>query len=206
MSSSRIFTILVALCALAMPALAMESTIEPTVTGTVTSVDAEQLVLETSTGEQTFMLEPGTQWPRFDLGETIAVTYRTDENENFIVSNIVVSDQTAQAAPHPEKNYQNYDAAAPRPVAPREASAQTEPAVTATASVTTTRTADASTSNQYRADTAAETGAISEYANDYDSDENAIDETLPATATPLPLIALLGLFAVGLATAGRFLR
>lgn len=152
MATTRILTILLAVAALAMPALADN---DMTCTGKVVSVSADRLVVdETGAGQKTFVIDSDTTKPmNLAANSMVTVTYH-EENGQRIASQVSLNNA--------------------------------QPSVGVTTSTSTTHT-----------DTSADTGAISEYADDVD------DDALPATSTRLPLFALLGLGALAVALGAR---
>lgn len=172
---------LVSLCLVAVVS-AQVSTVE----GTVVSNSGGMLVIDTGSGQRTFMVDAQSSLPA-DLaaGTRVRVEYHTLANEKFHA--FKVSSLGAVTTQPPTET--TATTAAPMdaaPVEPAPAPAVTAPAVTAPAPTMQERTPPATTTTT---DTTTGTAATT---------TTETERRLPATASPLPLMALAG----GLAMAG----
>lgn len=195
--SSLLFAVVA--CLAVGPAIAQEDMRELTLAGTVVSHDARQLVLDTDTGRRTFVVDKDSNLP-LDLavGSRVDVVYHDLGDGSFHVAAatvIVPADPvtTAEADPAPVTD----PVTATTPTADVHPHAgEVEPAP---APVTTTSAGvDA---GEVEPVTAATTSATA------DIDEPApVARELPATASSLPLVGLVGLLALAGGMAVRFMR
>ena len=159
------------------------------VTGTVISSEANRLIVKADNGQQmTFIVNESTADPHlFNVGDRVTASYVTLAGTGPVVTKVISTPAETRASTG-TVTYQAPAAKVETTVAPPSATvAVTPPAVTTT---TTTQVAETDV----------------DVDNDADNDGVAdADEatTLPATASPLPLIALAG-FAAG--AAGRLVR
>lgn len=130
-----------------------------TVEGTVVSSTGGSLVIDTSTGQRTFMVDAQSSLPaNLAVGSRVKVEYHTLANDKFHAFKVT----TLEAAPT------TTETTTTRPIEPAPTTTRTEPMPQTTTTTTT------------------------------DDDDDERTRRLPATASPLPLLALMG----GLALAG----
>jgi hypothetical protein len=150
------------------------------VTGTVISSEANRLTVKAENGqEMVFIVNEQTAEPHlFNVGDRVTAQYATIAGTGYVVSRVVsvpaptVTTTTTYVPPASQTKVSTTapaPAAAPAPVRPMA------PETTATTTTTVTPTT----------------------ANTYDTTDDASVDTLPATASSLPIVALLGLFAAG---------
>lgn len=163
----------IALLCLAGPAFAADTM---TTEGTIIQAGDNVLVIQTDEGEQNFIYDGDTNLPsRLEIDTNAKVTYWENEDGDFVVSNVVLSEEDRVGMNEEQENA----AAADRMATERNTEMNYE--------------ADDEMNNEMdRRD-------ASTYDNDsnYDNDRYASNE-LPRTGSNLPLFALLG----GLALVG----
>jgi hypothetical protein len=154
------------------------------VSGTVVSSDANRLIVKGDNGQQmTFIVNESTADPKlFHVGDRVTASYVTLAGTGPVVTKVI-------SIPAEERTTSTGTVIYP-PAAPTASATATvttpAPAPAAEAEVATTTT------------TTTETAAI-----DTDDTDEEMATTLPATASPLPLIALAGFAAGG---AARLIR
>jgi LPXTG-motif cell wall-anchored protein len=163
-----------------------------TTTGTVVSNSGGVLVVDTDSGQRTFMVDAQSSLPA-DLaaGTRVTVEYHTLANDKFHAFKVTPTSATAPsmttdttAAEAPMAPPADTNAAAPATAAPTMAA----PSPAAPAPTTTTQTSPANTmGNTTAADTTTRTT---------DESTSTTGNRLPATASPLPLLALAGSLAL----------
>lgn len=170
---------LFSLCLVAMVAAQVTTT-----TGTVVSNSGGSLVVDTASGQRTFMVDAQSSLPaNLAPGTRVTVEYHTLANDQFHAFKVTTmgtsptttTTDTAMAPPA-----DTMTAPAPAPAAPTMAAPTTPPASTTQERPTTTTTPT---------DTTSTTGTTMD-------DDTATNRTLPATASPLPLLALAGSLAL----------
>ena len=159
---------MLAMLALVTAAYAAGST---TLTGSVVSTSADQLVIRVADGEKTFVVNEMTLKPAdLMIGAQVNVTFH-DENGQLMATQVAAADPSSAATA---------SASSPEPSAP--------------ASATATATAYAPPADDPVAPVA-DTPPASEASASVESAATAETDELPATGSKLPLLALLGLGA-----------
>jgi hypothetical protein len=167
-----------------------------TITGTVVSNSGGVLVLDTDSGQRSFMVDAQSSLPA-DLaaGTRVTVEYHTLANDKFHAFKVTPSSATAPStttdtapaettmAPPADPN-----AAAPATAAPTMAAPPPAAPAAPTTTTTTTQTPPANTMDNT---TAADTTTPAT-----DETGSTTGNRLPATASPLPLLALAGSLAL----------
>lgn len=188
-------TVLAALLALAtVSGVAAQSTSAPVegqpiqknnlqVTGTVISSDENRLIVRGDNGQQmTFIVNEQTTDPKlFNVGDRVTASYVTLAGTGPVVTKVISAPVVAESK---STGTVIYPPAAPAATATATVTTPAAPAASATATVTTPKPVTTTT-------TVADV--------DVDTDMNNDDDvaTLPATASPLPLVALFGFLAAG---------
>jgi hypothetical protein len=197
----RHFSILFAIVALALAAPALAN--DTTVTGTVVSSTADSLVISAADGQKTFVVNDATLKPMdLAVGSKVTVTFR-DEGGQMIASQVSASDSTVAMG---DTTGSTMDEPVTEPVDAPERSASTATtdssySASASASATTSPTEPAYDSEQVAQTDPAAPGYQAE--STVGVDDTADDDALPATASKLPLLALIGLLACAGAVALR---
>jgi hypothetical protein len=159
------------------------------VSGTVVSSDENRLIVKADNGQQmTFIVNESTADPHlFNVGDRVTASYVTLAGTGPVVTKVI-------SAPLEAKTSTGTVTYEQKPAAAATATVTTPaPAATATATVTTPSTTTTTIDNDTVADV------------DVDTDDDDAD-VLPATASPLPLIALAGFVAGGAARVIRRFR
>ena len=168
-----------------------------TITGTVVSNSGGVLVLDTDSGQRSFMVDAQSSLPA-DLatGARVTVEYHTLANDKFHAFKVTPTAATAPSrttdtapadttmAPPADTNAAAPATAAPTMAAPSPAA----PAPTTTTTTTTTQTPPANTMDN--------TTATDTTTRTTDESTSTTGNRLPATASPLPLLALAGSLAL----------
>jgi hypothetical protein len=158
---------------------------ELTLSGTVVSVTADTLVLRTDAGEKTIKLSSLTIKPDSLAPDArVTVTYR-DEAGEMVASNIVLETEAIDSSAV---------ASADVPAAPPAESSTYESTPPAESAV-----ADADVDADVSADLDADGDTDVAAGVDSDLDTDADADALPATASKIPLLALLGALSMGAA-------
>jgi hypothetical protein len=182
--------------ALAVPAMAQS---EQTASGTVVSSSSTQLVIKTTDGRQlTFVVDSDSKAPaNLQQGAPVTVRYH-DMNGTFHAANV----SATAAAPSASQTTPSTDTTAPGTSATTgTVRRDTTSTPAATTPSTSTTGSDARVDAQdARPTTAPDTTATT--AQDTDTGSRQ----LPATASPLPLLGLSGLLALGGGLGARLLR
>lgn len=190
-------TVLAALLALAtVSGVAAQSTSEPVegqqiqknnlqVTGTVVSSDDNRLIVRGDNGQQmTFIVNEQTTDPKlFNVGDRVTASYVTLAGTGPVVTKVISSPLVADSK---STGTVIYPPAEPAATATATVTTPSAPAASATATVTTPAPVTTTTT-------------VADADVDVDTDMDADDDvaTLPATASPLPLVALFGFLAAG---------
>lgn len=178
----RHLSILLAIAALALAAPAFAEHV--TLTGTVVSSSADSLVISTADGQKTFVLNDATLKPMdLAVGSKVTVTYN-DQQEPMIASQIAaaVEEKVAEVKADVKEAVADMN----------------DPDYTAERSTSTTTESYSATSEQVaQTDPAAPAYQAESTVGVED------DDALPATASKLPMLALIGLLACASAVALR---
>lgn len=186
-----------------------------TITGTVVEWNDEQLTLRTATGIEHIQIVPDTDRPvEFTAGENVTVDYTRTSQGVMIAQEI----RPQGAVTGDETDVATTDLTTDADV---EAQADLETDVdamdTEETELETTADTDFDTTAETELDTTADTRLDDEFDTDTDLDTQADldadaeldttldDDTLPATGSELPLLALLGLLSVAAAIGVRSL-
>ncbi|MEO8196516.1 MAG: hypothetical protein ABI689_07310 [Thermoanaerobaculia bacterium] len=159
----------------------MDNTMQ--VTGSVISTDANRLVVKNDNGQEMVFIITDKQVniAQFRVGDRVTASYVTLAGTGAVVSKVV---------------------SAPALVTTTSTQYATPPAET---KVTTTTTAPYPAAAPAPAVTTTKTTVAPVAADSYDTSNSKSTRVLPATASPMPLVALLGLLgAGGAATIRRF--
>lgn len=168
------------------------------VVGTVISSDANRLTVKADNGQQmTFIVNESTTDPKlFNVGDRVTASYVTLAGTGPVVTKVVSTPMSARTSTG-TVTYSEPAATATTTVTPPSAKVAVTPpsaTVAVTPPVATTTVTN---------DTVAEVDVDNDADNDGIADA---DEALPATASPLALIALAGFAASGAARAVRRFR
>jgi hypothetical protein len=157
------------------------------VTGTVVSSDENRLIVRGDNGQQmTFIVNEQTTDPKlFNVGDRVTASYVTLAGTGPVVTKVVSSPVMAESKSTGTVIY---------PPAATATTTVTTPTPSASATATVTTPAPTTT-------TVADTDVDTDVDTDMDTDDDVA--TLPATASPLPLVALFGLLAAGGAGVAR---
>jgi len=159
------------------------------VSGVVVSSDDNRLIVKADNGQQmTFIVNESTADPHlFNVGDRVTASYVTLAGTGPVVTKVVSSPVQAKTS----TGTVTYE----QPAAAASATVTTPaPAASATATVTTPSTTTTTIDND----------TVADVDTDVDTDDDA--DVLPATASPLPLIALAGFVAGGAARVIRRFR
>ena len=179
---------------MAVIAMAQVSTIE----GTVVSSSAGSLVIDTGKGQQTFMVDAQSSLPAgLAAGSRVTVEYHTLANNQLHA--FKVSTMGAAATAPTRTTDTPSTMATPERTEPQETTTSPAPAATTrTDTTTTTRTEPMETTT---GTTQGTTGTAPMGTTTATEPATDTERSLPATASPLPLLALAG----GLSIAGGML-
>jgi hypothetical protein len=166
-------------CLITLSLVAGASAQVSTVEGTVVSNSGGSLVVDTASGQRTFMVDAQSSLPAdLAVGTRVKVEYHTLANDKFHAFKVSAMDAAPTTATAPSMAGTT---TTPAPVEPAPAAVAPAPPMQERPTTTTTTTTTDTTTGTMNTTTTADTGS-----------------RLPATASPLPLLALAG----GLAMAG----
>jgi hypothetical protein len=166
--------------------VAMATAQVSTVEGTVVSNSGGSLVIDTDSGQRTFMVDAQSSLPAdLAVGSRVRVEYHTLANDKFHAFKVssLGAATTTETAP-----------AAPTEMAPAATTTEPAPATTTAAPETTTTTGTTTGTMQDRpaTDTTSTKTTTDTTTAATDTQTTGTERTLPATASQLPLLALAG--------------
>lgn len=187
-----------------------------TLSGTVVEWNDEQLTLRTTTGVEHIQIVPDTDKPtNFTAGETVTVDYTRTSQGVMIAQEIRAEGETA-TTPHGEMHGEmetesRLDTTDTTTRESMDTDVRAQADVDTSLDTDTTRNqdfdADANVDTQADfetdVDTDLDTRAEADFDTQADLDTTMDDDTLPATGSELPLVALLGLLSVAAAVGVR---
>lgn len=174
--------------------VAMAAAQVSTVEGTVVSNSGGSLVIDTDSGQRTFMVDAQSSLPAdLAVGSRVRVEYHTLANDKFHAFKVTSLAAGSTMTAPTDTTAPTEPAAPAEPMAPAGSTAATG---TTTAPVDTTTTTTTGTMQERpKTDTTTTTTTDTTTAATTTTDQPAAapeGRTLPATASPLPLLALAG--------------
>lgn len=174
--------------------VAMAAAQVSTVEGTVVSNSGGSLVIDTDSGQRTFMVDAQSSLPAdLAVGSRVRVEYHTLANDKFHAFKVTSLAAGSTMTAPTDTTAPTEPAAPAEPMAPAGSTAATG---TTTAPVDTTTTTTTGTMQERpKTDTTTTTTTDTTTAATTTTDQTAAapeGRTLPATASPLPLLALAG--------------
>lgn len=184
--------------------VAMAAAQVSTVEGTVVSNSGGSLVISTDSGQRTFMVDAQSSLPAdLAVGSRVRVEYHTLANDKFHAFKVsslgaeTTSTTTTETAPSTTTAAPTTTTTDPHHTATQAAPTTPETTTTTTDPVDTTRTTTGTTTGTMQDRPATDTTTTTTTdtttaATDSTQTTGTTERTLPATASPLPLLALAG--------------